>query len=683
MKKLKLSLSICMMCLCVAVLCMGILAASSATYSITGKISYNMIDGVALVNTRVYKVAGTTSASDLSTACTNLSSKSFEEIERDTSTYYILSQKLDSQPLINTSNETSSSKTTSVNIVYGAVDSGVEYYTYYVVIEIKNVSTDTGYVLNSYLDTLATSEISEIVSNANGSTNIVTIKSGEFSNIVIGFSYKGDDKTKIDEFKWTLNVEYVESSPEISLNISTNLIKGGGNEKFSMTVTQYTEEIDYLSNEKTNATLKPASNFRARAKKIESGDLSLSGGTLIGTYSSAGSFDIEAQFNADVSVVWIVCSITNTGYAEFAKIIEDKELDFYTTNCFLYRSMDIVSLSTNSSANIVFGYALNGLNSNVSSVDLSYDISIMSRGYYDDLKQQKEYTKNGETIASYYYYEKGDFYGLPIRWRVIAGCTSSDSGVTVGTYEGDSTYYSYKYAKSDYLGSCGNCAYGICIQETNTSAYYTERADGQMLGYCSFNNYSGDYKYDESGVICNGIYANDYSNSKIYSYLGGSDVGKYSSGSSNNSNGNTSNFLTDINIDVDATSNAISVCYRVSMTRRENNNIFWLLSSEELLTWLAGVTSWSDDVNASLKWRYYEGDSVKSTPYWLTSVPSSDYSSAYYVGSNGECCKGTVNSFNISVRPACVVRYYSGGSKWFWHGVMNNNWKNLVWCDDW
>ena len=207
MKKTKLFLSLCMMCLCVAVLCMGILAASSATYNINGNISYNMIDGVALVNTRVYKVAGTTTESDLSTKCTELSSKSFEEIERISDPYYILSQKLDSQPLINTSSETSSSSTTSIDIKYGAIDSVIEYYTYYVVIAIKNVSTDTNYFLNAYFSTLGTSTISSIASNANGSSDIVEIKSGAYSNIVIGLSYTGTTTTA-ETFNYTLNVSY-------------------------------------------------------------------------------------------------------------------------------------------------------------------------------------------------------------------------------------------------------------------------------------------------------------------------------------------------------------------------------------------------------------------------------------------------------------------------------------------
>ena len=202
MKKIKLFLSLCMMCLSVAVLCMGILAASSATYNINGNISYNMIDGIALVNTRVYKVADTTNATDIS-------SKSFEEIERDTSTYYILSQKLDSQPLINTSSgETSSSSTTSVDIVYGAVDSGVEYYTYYVVIQIRNTSTDTNYVLNAYLETVTTPKKSSVSINAT-SDSVISIASGEYKNVIVALTYNGTSTDKDeDTFSYTLNLTY-------------------------------------------------------------------------------------------------------------------------------------------------------------------------------------------------------------------------------------------------------------------------------------------------------------------------------------------------------------------------------------------------------------------------------------------------------------------------------------------
>lgn len=78
MKKLKLILSVCLMCLSVAVLCMGILAYNSATYKITGSMTYNMTADLAMINTRVYRVAGQLSKDELTTA-----------IDGTTSSFYI------------------------------------------------------------------------------------------------------------------------------------------------------------------------------------------------------------------------------------------------------------------------------------------------------------------------------------------------------------------------------------------------------------------------------------------------------------------------------------------------------------------------------------------------------------------------------------------------------------------
>ena len=325
------------MCLSVAVLCMGILAANSATYNITGNMSYNMIDGVALVNTRVYKVAGTTSASDLSTACTNLSSKSFEEIERDTSTYYILSQKLDSQPLINTSSSTYSSKTTSVDIVYGAVDSGVEYYTYYIVIEIKNVSADTGYVLNAYLSTLSTSTISNIASNANGSSNAVEIESGEYSNIVIGLSYTGTTTTA-ETFNYTLNMSYEEIRNPVKSLLSTYTDANGDN--------YWGVELGQVSSSDTT--------------KLKWRLVSLNG-TSAYTYSTttptvgSGSVFVQETALTNNSVEW-GSSYSNTNYFTESTLrtsikngglfnLSDTEKDYLTSGYIKARTLDDISWS--------------------------------------------------------------------------------------------------------------------------------------------------------------------------------------------------------------------------------------------------------------------------------------------------------------------------------------------------
>lgn len=209
MKKTKILLSFAMMCLSVAVLCIGILAVNSATYDITGYMSYNKIDGVALVNTRVYKVSGDAhTTTELETTCNTFSTKSFEEIERISSPYYIQTQKLDSKPLINTKNgETTATSTTKVNITYGAIDSGVDYYTYYVVIEIKNVSTDYNYTMYTYIDKILESNISNVFGTSQTENNKVEINRGKYVNIVLGFSYKGTTTTA-ETVTYTLNIDY-------------------------------------------------------------------------------------------------------------------------------------------------------------------------------------------------------------------------------------------------------------------------------------------------------------------------------------------------------------------------------------------------------------------------------------------------------------------------------------------
>ena len=194
MKKIKLFLSLCMMCLCIAVLCMGILAVSSATYNINGNISYNMVDGVALVNTRVYKVAGTNSS--LSTSCTTLSTMTFETIEQTSG--YVLSQKLDTKATLSSGATSSEISAGSINIGFGATDSSVYYYTFYIVINITNL-TDNGALSATLTDnTTYASTITKVVNTS----QMTTIEKGDTKNIVIGLTIPS---TTTDEVYSTIN----------------------------------------------------------------------------------------------------------------------------------------------------------------------------------------------------------------------------------------------------------------------------------------------------------------------------------------------------------------------------------------------------------------------------------------------------------------------------------------------
>ena len=191
-----------LMFLSIAVLCMGVLAAESATYNIAGNISYNMVDYVARINTRVYKVEGQTNETGLATGINTLATMTFEQIEKSTTTpYYILSQKLDTGAITRTS-DTTTNITGNVNIEYGAVDSSVEYYTFYVVINIKEITGN--YLLSASLnETISSSTTSYKKSNQSQSA----IEKSNTQNIVIGFSLKSTTANSTESFSYTLTVE--------------------------------------------------------------------------------------------------------------------------------------------------------------------------------------------------------------------------------------------------------------------------------------------------------------------------------------------------------------------------------------------------------------------------------------------------------------------------------------------
>ena len=189
-----------LMFLSIAVLCMGVLAAESATYNIAGNISYNMVDYVARINTRVYKVEGQTDETGLATGIQTLSDMTFEQIERSTDPYYVLSQKLDTGAVTRTS-DTTTNITGNVNIEYGAVDSSVEYYTFYVVINIKE--TTGSYVLSASLnETVSSSTTSYMKSNQSQSA----IEKSNTQNIVMGFSLRSTTGNSTESFSYTLTV---------------------------------------------------------------------------------------------------------------------------------------------------------------------------------------------------------------------------------------------------------------------------------------------------------------------------------------------------------------------------------------------------------------------------------------------------------------------------------------------
>ena len=203
MKKLKLSLSICMMCLCLAVLCMGILAVSSVSYQINGNISYNMIDGIALVNTRVYKIADQKTTTELETTATTLSTMTFEAIESSTDLGFILSQKLDTKATLSNGATSDEISAGSINIGFGATDSSVYYYTFYIVINITNLSSEGKLSATLTDNTTYTNVNNYILSSQTG------ISKGDTKNIVIGLSLSDTTVESVNiDMAYSLSIEF-------------------------------------------------------------------------------------------------------------------------------------------------------------------------------------------------------------------------------------------------------------------------------------------------------------------------------------------------------------------------------------------------------------------------------------------------------------------------------------------
>ena len=208
MKKLKLFLSLCMMCLSVAVLCMGILAANSATYNINGNISYNMTADLAKINTRVYRVAGKSTESALQTAVSTLSTKTYAQIERITATTYIEHQRLSTLNAISETSTEQQFSSEAISMTFGEIEKEDEcYYTYYIVISIVNKSTD-GTLTATLTDTIASDTTFYRYTNATQTE----IANDETKNVVIGISKIDDTEITEQTFTYKLTVSYEEKS---------------------------------------------------------------------------------------------------------------------------------------------------------------------------------------------------------------------------------------------------------------------------------------------------------------------------------------------------------------------------------------------------------------------------------------------------------------------------------------
>ena len=208
MKKLKLFLSICTLCLSLAVMCIGIYAAQTVTYTISGTISYTVEDVFVEITTKVYKVSEKQDVSTMTTNATALATTSFSNIDTTT---YTLTQEL----TVFNSSTSITSPSENIDIAYGK-----NAYTYYIVINIKNLTSSKS--VSAYIENNTTA-----TTNSNTYTNTYqnNITSTETRNIIIAYSLS-DEKTSITstQISYTLNVSYTEYSETLTCTIGGDTI---------------------------------------------------------------------------------------------------------------------------------------------------------------------------------------------------------------------------------------------------------------------------------------------------------------------------------------------------------------------------------------------------------------------------------------------------------------------------
>ena len=435
----------------------------------------------------------------------------------------------------------------------------------------------------------------------------------------------------------------------------------------------------------------------------------------VATYEASNSVSLTYDVDTKNINVILVTVENLSSVPVYVKIIDNREMEFFTTNSFIYRSQDKESLSARSTATFVIGYMLKDKTQTISQIDYGYTFEVGLAENYSPLKFQEAQTKQGYTPYSgtftksaYYYVEMGDYFGLPVRWRLIAEKDTSSSksdGTVAGVYKYSDTkkYKTISTATQDGLASYKNVD-GIFLQETMTAYEYVyyydeeseieedgtydrcydERTDGSWLGLtsCSFNGFkqsgSNYYKTDDSGNIVSGVLANDYYNSRIREYLNGTNVNKYMEYSGvAHTGGHTSNYLTDLNI---STSNSIysKITARTSMemktgtfssgvwtpsttdygSGKTTDDKFWLPSVEEMLTWVAGVstnTAWDSNVYNKMCWDGYNlssGSDYGGAYAWLRSGSSSASFYTYNVYIYGDWNDNFVNYYYYGARAA-------------------------------
>ena len=383
MKRGKLILSLSLMCLAIAVLCFGVLAATSVTYTISGTISYEVSDVFVKINTRVF---GVTAQQDKATVIANVKTLETKALNSIADSTYKLSQKMDEYD--STSADTGSA--TGIDLTYGGTKG---YYTYYIVINIQNLSASKA--VDAIITDNTTAELNSIKTTNLYQNNIT---STETKNIVIAYSIK-DKTSSIDsaDINYSLKVSYEDTD-------YTNPI----------TITNDTTNSYYYVSLGTGKSLDSSGNVTETDTDIKWKLVSLDGVSKY-TYNSSDNF--EARYLSDA--VFLQETAVNS------KIV------FNTTNTDDYYDSTIRNGITGSQAALKDGSYFNITNSDVLSFikeknlgDIEYwqyHVDYTGSWRYFEKDSSKEAIKNEDNSKDRFWLMDMDEFEIFVGWELKEG----------------------------------------------------------------------------------------------------------------------------------------------------------------------------------------------------------------------------------------------------------------------
>ncbi len=244
-RKSKLFFSIASMMFAIALLCFGVYAALSVSYTISGSVAYEVKDAFVEIKTKVYAIKNIISSqSDVNNYAKQVEQWTDSEILNDVESK---SGKLVREfETYNTLLGTGENTADGIDVNYN------NYYTYIIVVNVKNLSSDNelSVVLNNQLNN-DTNSYTYISPNVYGLTK-PTSGNNDGVNMVIVMSLKDATLSTNTTFEYELNVNSTTENEDVEQTNSLTYVIQDSNVEIT-TNTYYTSDSNYANGDAMNS----------------------------------------------------------------------------------------------------------------------------------------------------------------------------------------------------------------------------------------------------------------------------------------------------------------------------------------------------------------------------------------------------------------------------------------------